>query len=381
MALLAVVTTLLVLSSARGDAHKPITSPYTYNEDVFPILRERCGQCHVAGGVAPMSLMTYKDAFPWGESIRTELIAGHMPPGGTSQSADAFRNAHVLTARELNGLMVWVTGGNPMGNADKAPPPVDLDHSWPLGTPDRVVAMPGAFAIAADKIEDTQEFTLASGVHEARLLRAVDLRPGTPAIVRSATISVKAPVAADAAAERTLAIWVPGDRPVPLEGQGFQLPADAELTLRVHYKKTWEHEREAMTDRSSVGLYFAPAAAAAVRALAISADGDQASFTRTLDEDLSAIAIYPHPGLTNVNVDLHAERPDGSRVDLIRFRPQPDWARRFWFKDPIALPKGTRVTASLTFADVLLPPGAAPVAAKRPQASALQLTLNVVALR
>jgi hypothetical protein len=69
------VAAVVALASSRGQAHKPITSPYTYNNEVFPILRDRCGACHVPGGVAPMSLMTYKDAYPWGESIRTELIA------------------------------------------------------------------------------------------------------------------------------------------------------------------------------------------------------------------------------------------------------------------------------------------------------------------
>ena len=63
-----------------GEAHKAITSKYTYNDDVFPILRDRCARCHVAGGVAPMSLMTYDEAFPWAESIRAELVAAHMPP-------------------------------------------------------------------------------------------------------------------------------------------------------------------------------------------------------------------------------------------------------------------------------------------------------------
>src|SRR5215510_16504674 len=95
----------LVLTTSRGEAHKPITSPYTYNEDVFPILRDRCGRCHVTGGVAPMSLMTYKDAFPWGESIRTELVAGHMPPGGVDDAIGKFRNVTTLTARELNVLL------------------------------------------------------------------------------------------------------------------------------------------------------------------------------------------------------------------------------------------------------------------------------------
>ena len=60
---LAVVAGLAVIGQ-RAEAHKPITSKYTYNDDVFPILRDRCSSCHVAGGVAPMSLMTYDDAFP-----------------------------------------------------------------------------------------------------------------------------------------------------------------------------------------------------------------------------------------------------------------------------------------------------------------------------
>ena len=112
----------------RPEAHKPITSPYTYNDDVFPIVRDRCGRCHVAGGVAPMSLMTAKDAVPWGESIRTELIAGHMPPWSVDAAPGRFKNAQTLTARELNVLLTWVTGGNPVGNLEHAPPPVTL-HS------------------------------------------------------------------------------------------------------------------------------------------------------------------------------------------------------------------------------------------------------------
>src|SRR4029079_17177599 len=74
----------------RAEAHKAITSKYTYNEDVFPVLRARCGRCHVPGGVAPMSLMTYKDAYPWGESVRAEIIAGHMPPWHALDGAVRF---------------------------------------------------------------------------------------------------------------------------------------------------------------------------------------------------------------------------------------------------------------------------------------------------
>jgi hypothetical protein len=407
---LVVLTTALIaaLASTRGEAHKPITSPYTYNEDVFPILRDRCGRCHVTGGVAPMSLMSYKEAFPWGESIRTELIAGRMPPGRTDRPADAFRNMHELSARELNVLMVWATGGNPMGNAEHSLPAVSLQNDWPLGTPDLVLPMPAPFTIAADKVEETQEVTLQTHTTGPRWLRAVDLLPGTPAIVRSAIVSVKtaspesaaekdhaapaggtSPRSAEeaVAAERVLAVWTPGDTPVALDGgTAFQLPANADLVLRVHYKKTWENERIAMTDRSSVGLYFAPASATTpLRALAVTpsgdavrADGPSASFSRVVKEDLQAVALYPDRALADVNLEVRADRPDGTRVDLIRFRPIADWAKRYWFAEPVPLPQGTRITVVATFNDVLLPPGAAPVAPKRPDAAALRMTLNVV---
>jgi len=70
----------LTFAGSRGEAHKAITSKYTFNQDVLPIFRDKCGRCHVEGGVAPMSLMNYQDAFPWAESIRTELISSRMPP-------------------------------------------------------------------------------------------------------------------------------------------------------------------------------------------------------------------------------------------------------------------------------------------------------------
>jgi hypothetical protein len=371
-----IVLVAFTLASRRSEAHKPITSPYTYNEDVFPIVRDRCGRCHVAGGVAPMSLLTYKDAVPWGESIRTELIAGHMPPWNVDDAQDQFKNPQTLTARELNILLTWASGGNPVGNLDHEPSPIKPERDWRLGTPDLVLPLPS-------------EFTLPTGTKEARWVRAVDLLPGTPAIVRSATIVVKSdapqgPGREGTAAERVLAVWVPGDEPVSLDAGGaFRLPAGAELAVRLHYRKTWEYERSVMTDRSTIGLYYAPPPATEIRALPLAPDHSGAdstsqhlSFSRVVEEDLQAIALYPDSHLANVGLRVEAWRPDGSRVELIQFHPQPDWARRYWFAHPIALPRGTRLEAVATFDAELLPPGAAP--ARRADASNLGLTLDVI---
>jgi hypothetical protein len=273
----------VVWLTPRGEAHKPITSPYTYNEDIFPLVRDRCGRCHVSGGVAPMSLMTHADAVPWGESIKAELLAGQMPPWSVDGAPGRFRNVEGFTAREMNVLLTWVTGGTPPGDPEKSPSEVSLDTSWRLGQPDLELQLPSAYTLDTDTRETIAEFTLATGTRERRLVRAVDLRPGTPAIVRAASIAVKASSQRDGSAtERLLALWLPGDTAVGLDpGFGYELPAGGELVLRVLYRKTWEYERKAMTDRSTVGVYFTDSDAAVVDRLDLTS-------TPALDRDIRA---------------------------------------------------------------------------------------------
>jgi len=78
---------------------------------------------------------------------------------------------------------------------------------------------------------------------------------------------------------------------------------------------------------------------------------------------------------------VRAIRPDGSTVELIRMRPQADWARRYWFGQPVALPRGTQIDVVATLQEPLLPPGAAPIVPRRQDPSSLRLTLNVVPAR
>jgi len=377
----------LVVNVQPGIAHKPITSPYTYNDDVFPILRDRCGSCHVSGGVAPMSLMTHADAVPWGESIRTEVLAGHMPPATVDEAPARFRNPPGLTPREMNLLLTWVTGGTPIGSPDKDPKPMAREAAWPLGPPDVTLPLPTEAVVGTDERERTIEFIVPTGITERRWVRAADLQPGTAAMVRAATIAVRSPGAAGTTAERMLALWLPGEDPIALDaGLGFELPSSAEMVVRVLYRKTWEYERRELKDRSTVGLYFAPASSTSVQALRLApeftavAAPDRFAFRRVLNEDSRAVAIYPEAGLNNASVKVVATRPDKTRVDLIAFHPRPDWTRRYWFREPIALPRGTTVEVTVTFDDEssLSPLSLSPAAATRPDLSSMRLTLNVV---
>ena len=242
---------LVVVATQSGEAHKPITSKYTFNDDVFPILKERCARCHVAGGVAPMSLMTYEEAFPWAESIRAELVASHMPPATADGGFGEIAHARSLTPKEVDILLTWASGGNPRGAIDQKLPAVELKNDWALGKPDAVVQQPSEFTLGADKMEDAYEFTVPTGFTETRWVRVIDLLPGNPAIVRSATISLKG------APERILARWLPGQDPQPPDASAaFRVPARAELTIQIRYKKTWSYEGKVLKDRSTIGLYL-----------------------------------------------------------------------------------------------------------------------------
>jgi hypothetical protein len=385
----AIIVLLALVFVAPGLAHKPVTSPYSYNDDVAPILRERCGRCHVSGGIAPMSLLSHADAVPWGESIRTEVLAAHMPPGVVDEAPSRFRNAPGLSPREMNVLLTWVTGGTPAGSAANAPATATAARAWPLGAPDLALPLPSETVVPANTREQTSEFVVHTGVSERRWVRAVDLLPGNASMVRAATIAVRPPASGSSGAmlERTLALWLPGENPFPLDGGlGFELPPSADLVVRVLYRKTWEYERQALRDRSTIGIYFSRAPASPVTAVNLTsgaptvASANRVVFRRTMTEDVRAIALYPTAGINGAAVKAVARRPNGTRVDLIAFHPRQDWVHRYWFREPIRLPRGTVIDVTATRDDeaALLPLSLAPPTASRPKLSSLQLTLNVV---
>ncbi len=47
-----VVAFILLGVTATPDSHTPIESRWNYNEHLFPLFRDRCGNCHIEGGVA-----------------------------------------------------------------------------------------------------------------------------------------------------------------------------------------------------------------------------------------------------------------------------------------------------------------------------------------
>jgi hypothetical protein len=333
-------------------AHKAITSPYTYNDHVFPILRQRCATCHFEGGPTPMSLMAYRDAVPWAESIREQLVGEKMPPWYADPTGPAVRGGHSITTRELDVLITWAIGGTPQGNAATDPPPyVPPSEPWKSGPPDLTVAMEREHTLAPGATEEDREFVLATGLQEEKWVRAVDLLPGARTMVRDAVISVDG--------GPLLTAWVPGHEAIaPPSGTAFRLPAGAKLRLKLHYKKHWMDEQKAVSDRSTVGLYFtdAPLSGKSVEALTLDGPDENGGAHAPITfggagfaTGARIVGFRPSFDQAYSSVLVDAVLPDKRRVSLLKLRAaQPQWYRRYWLAEPLELPKGTRLEVSAT---------------------------------
>src|SRR5206468_4367239 len=158
---------VFALTFARPQAHKPITSKYTYNDDVFPIVSERCGGCHGPNGAAPMSLLTYQETVPWAESIREELVAERMPPWFVDPRGPSVRAARAITAREIDTIVTWATGGTPEGDAARRPVPKTRAADWLGGRPNLVLPL-DSYSMAPQIQDEERDFTVATGIRDTR---------------------------------------------------------------------------------------------------------------------------------------------------------------------------------------------------------------------
>lgn len=346
---IAVAGALSCLGVRGIDAHKGITSRYTYNDDVFPILRDKCGSCHVDGGAAPMSLMTYgaqSGAVAWAESIRENLVAEAMPPWYVDPAGPAVRGGHTLSPHELDVVLTWATGGTPQGNLRKTPSPMKAEATWTLGMPDLVLALPREVKLGPGQMDASADFAVPTTLTAPTWVKAIDLLPGTPSIVRSAAISLES--------GPPLTLWEPGgDRVAAPEGTGFKLPAGARLLVHIRYKKSYLDEQKIVADRSAIGLYLAasPSPVRDIQSLLVSAnasDGGSAprTFTKAFESGGRVVALRP-----SVDQPYEAMTVDavvsGGRVPLLKLRGiRPEWPRRYWLANPIDVPPGATIEVS-----------------------------------
>jgi hypothetical protein len=358
---------LALLLPRTGATHEPITTKVMFNKEVIRILARNCLACHAPGKIkSDILLTTYEEARPWAKAIKEEVLEKRMVPFQAVKGYGSFVHDYTLPQRDVELLVSWIEGGAPRGDA-KDYPKEEIEKlvagkEWPLGQPDLILQPDKEVKIAAEGDDETRCFVLPTNLKEDRWINAIDFQPGAGAVVHSANMFVvppsggKAPAKAGTTnncapnAER-IGQWAPGQSASRMpEGAAIKLPANSRVVAQIRYRKNGE----SVTDRSSVGLYFAKGPVSKlVRNVAVNAPGAvippnaenhrvKTSYTTTEPTDVVAIRPLLFPFAKSV--EAVAYRPDGSVEVLIWAKDYRfDWQPAYFFKKPVTLPRGARI--------------------------------------
>ncbi|HEX7795733.1 MAG TPA: hypothetical protein VF456_15330 [Vicinamibacterales bacterium] len=174
-----IVAGLFVMSTAAF-AQTPASGQVTFNKDVMPILQKACQDCHRPGMMAPMSLLTYKDARPWARSIKTKVSQREMPPWFIDKHVgiQKFKNDPSLTDKEVDTIVKWVDAGSPEGNPADLPKAREFNGlaTWHI-KPDVIVKMPKPYMLKAKGPDEFVDVTIDPGFKEDMYVTAIETLP------------------------------------------------------------------------------------------------------------------------------------------------------------------------------------------------------------
>jgi hypothetical protein len=356
-----------------------------------------------------MSLLTYRDARPWAKSIAARVSAGTMPPWHADPAHGQFLNDRRLGDAEKATILDWVNAGAAEGDLADLPASPTYDSGWTIGQPDAVFAMQEDYPLPAAGTVAYQYFEVPTNLTEDRWVQAMEVKAGDPKVLHHVIIYARSPAPATPArpavvptpSAASVARPVPlfefeagtqipagqtGGPPLPPEqrkplgandrpavrlgpavggfapgqftrvyqdGTAMKLPAGTTLVLQMHYTPSGKPT----TDRTRIGVRFAKTtpktelrwASLANGSLHIPAGaGDyRVDANMTINRDITLWSMLPHTHVRGKRWSYEATYPDG-RTEIILAVPNYDfnWQTDYVFKEPLKLPKGTKILAT-----------------------------------
>ena len=385
-----------LLMSLAAMAANTSSVPVTFNKDVLPILQRNCQSCHRSGEVAPMSFVTYQETRPWARAIKTAALTKKMPPWFADPRYGHFANERKLTEGEIGTLVAWAENGAPEGDVKTRPAPVEFLDGWNIGKPDKVIAMPQAFAVPAEGTVEYQYIPIPGGFTEDTWVTAAEVRPGNRAVVHHVIAFVRPPGSKwmkdakpgvpfapvvhkrDANGARVddpqrggesggsgggafgefLVGFAPGLQPqrFDLGGAAKLVPAGSDIVLQMHYTANGK----AATDVTKIGLVLAKEPPQR-RYLTMNAPngrfaippGDpnyEVKSQITLQETAELVWLMPHMHLRGKDFEFRVVYPTGESEMLLKV-PKFDFNWQLGYDEvkPLVLPKGTRIECTAHF--------------------------------
>jgi len=371
VALAGLIVGIAAMAASVRTVAEENTTAVTFTKDVLPILQENCQTCHRPGEIAPMSLLTYKDARPWAKSIKAAVLTRQMPPWFADPAYGHFANNKTLSDAQIKTLVAWADTGTLEGNAKDAPAPRVFHEGWNI-QPDMIIEMPKDVPLPATGTINYKSILVKANFPEDRWVVAAELRPGNNAAVHHMRAIVRPPnsgwmkdavpgvayeagdaeVGRQAADSDLLGKFNPG-----LGAQDFSefesakfVPKGSDIVFSMHYTAIGKET----TDRSRLGLVFAknpPKVRYYVSDgptgsnLAIPAGADNAEVVSemTAQEDTKLVYLQPHMHLRGKDYEVRLMFPNGKTETIFKAKWDFNWQLGYDLEKPIDIPKGTRI--------------------------------------
>lgn len=385
-----------------------LASEVTFNHDVAPILYSHCVSCHHPNDIAPMSLLTYKDARPWAAAIKEAVVTRKMPPWKADPHYGHWSNDARLSQAEIDTLVSWVNGAKIEGNPKDLPAQPVFSSGWKAGQPDAIIAIP-EFHLDKSGPDEYSYITVPTGFAEDKWIVSAELRPGNRRVVHHAHVFVvdpedaqtkpkagddpasayskwlqihqgtlsfirpDAPVIDDGCLKEDngtfpgqhvtdlgtlVASYLPGRGPdVYPAGTARLIKAGSNLNFQIHYSRATGKPE---TDITSVGLIFAKSPPKQIaRRIDLSNHmflipaGDpnhEVTECHVFQKDIYITSLTPHMHLRGKSMRMQATYPDGKREVLLDV-PAYDfnWQITYRAARPIFIPKGSELKIDAHF--------------------------------
>lgn len=336
----------------------------TFTKHVAPVLQKHCQECHRAGQIGPMALLTYDDAAAWSATIQEVVQEKRMPPWHADAKHGKFSNDRSLPPADRDVLLAWIEQGCPKGDDKDQPPPREFASvEWTIGKPDVVFTMPREFTVPAQTPRGGipyQYFIVPTNFKEDMWVQAVEARPGNRAVVHhilvyARTLAKNNP--RDGIGDGLIATQAPGELPTILPpGTAKKVPKGAAIVFQMHYTPNGTEHK----DRSSVGLIFAkepPKHEVRTRAIAGTrfsippGDGNyKVTSSTTFADEVQLLSMLPHMHLRGKSFEYRVKPPEGQEDILLSVpRYEFGWQANYRLDKARTLPAGTRIDCTAYF--------------------------------
>ena len=336
----------------------------SYENDIAPILEQRCVSCHVEGGIAPFAMSSHQMIQGWSPMIREVLMTKRMPPGQIDKEySNEFHSVNQISVEETQKLVHWIEGGaQHSGTRDPLAEFNITRKKWAYGEPDMIVKIPPQ-QIPATGVQDYRNLVVPLDLEEDVWVKAVEFVAGDTTVLHHIIAWASAPQGRGGGAFGLLnqgiglGAYAPGNsiNTYP-EGSGFPLEVGSGLRLQMHYTTSGKEA----TDASEIGIYFwdeepekrvlgGSAADLDISIAPFEANHEMVA-SKKFRQDAYLTMVGPHMHYRGTDANFKLVYPDGNTEEILNVpNYQFNWQKTYDFKEPKFIPAGTEMVFRATF--------------------------------